>query len=150
MGYSKGGRSARGLVNESIVRRIRQLAAQGSSTRSLADAYGLTPEAVRKIIRWDSWRWVSEEEPPPQATQPEPSAEVIAASLQRVLELTGMKPASAPAVSPEPIPSMEEILKRQYELGAPAAERAQAALSREVGKPDRLLDELMGTGGTKP
>ena len=88
MSYSPQGRGARGKVGEPEVRRIRQLAGQGQSTRSLADAYDLTPEAVRRIVRWDTWRWVSEEGP--GFVQPAALPAEIAAAQERLLaELTG-------------------------------------------------------------
>jgi len=60
-GYSPQGRAARASLTEADVRRIRQLGAEGVPTRKLADTYSMTPEAIRRILRWETWRWVSEE-----------------------------------------------------------------------------------------
>lgn len=119
MSYSPQGRGARGKVDEAAVRRIRQLAGQGQSTRALADAYGLTPEAVRRIVRWDTWRWVSEEGA--GFVQPVADPEDIAASQERLL-------ASLAAEGITPSPGLGKL----------------QALAAAAARPEALLVELTG------
>ena len=87
-----GSRTSNALVTEALVRNIRKLAAEGQPTRNIADAYGLAVETVRKIIRRDSWKWVSEvvdwDKAGAMPVQSNPTLDAeIAASAQRMQKL---------------------------------------------------------------
>ena len=78
-------RAPRALLTEADVRRIRRLAPT-TPTRQLADDFGIGLETVRRIVRWDTWRWVSEDEAPAR----ELSLAEIEASKARFLEKMGL------------------------------------------------------------
>ena len=141
-GYSPKGRTARAAIDEAAVRRIRQLGSQGQSTRSLADAYGITPEAIRRILRYDTWRWVSEEGP--GFVQPEVNrlaAETAARFAQKFPELTaGMKAMDAPKIATS-VPPMEES------LAAAAHESDEVAARVEASAKARALEEASQLAG---
>ena len=60
-GHSREGRTTNASLNEEAVRRIRLMHRQGESTRVLAKEYGVGVETVRRVLRWETWAWVSEE-----------------------------------------------------------------------------------------
>lgn len=95
MAYSKKGRIARAELTEAAVRGIRLKYAQGASVRELVQEYDVGFETIRRIIRWETWRWVSDEGPggiaaPSPVVPKELSKEDMAASLARTLALAGM------------------------------------------------------------
>jgi hypothetical protein len=84
-------------LNESDVRMIRQLGVT-QSVRQLAEIYCVGMETVRKILRRDSWKWVSDEinfdEPVARLTPVERMA--ADASLERLQKLLLKEPVEAP------------------------------------------------------
>ncbi len=61
-GYSRNGRTTNASLTEKDVRFIRSSFERGDFTaRELARKYGVGTESIRRIIRWDTWTWVSEE-----------------------------------------------------------------------------------------
>lgn len=141
-GYSKQGRTTRAKVTELEVRRMRREAEAGTSARDLARRFGLSTETVRRILRWETWAWVSEEDDGSQPPAPyaQPSEVELAASLARVLEKAGM------AQPQSHIPSPEENLARQYAAGEAQAQAAAEKLAKAYKQsPEGLLEELRTT-----
>jgi len=145
MPYSKKGRSARAELTEAAVRGIRSKAALGASVRQLAEEYDVGFETVRRILRWETWRWVDEEGPGFVAPPIDPAT--IAASQERFLEklrAAGLEVPVAASQPTGPAPTLEEALKaqalREEAAGSPGLER----LAREQARPDALLEELTG------
>lgn len=56
-------------LNEAIVRRMRLQAQQGRTARELADEHDCGVETVRRILRWETWRKVSEVGPGASETE---------------------------------------------------------------------------------
>lgn len=93
-GFSQKGRASRAALNEAAVRAMRAEDASlkaagfsGASVKQLADIHGVGRETIRRILRWETWRWVSEEEelmqPPPSKGEKEAAEE----SLKRLLSM---------------------------------------------------------------
>ena len=136
MGYSRASRTSRAVLNEAAVRRLRLLFAQGTlNVKEQAELYNVGRETIRRIARWETLRWVSEEGE--GATREDwvrstPTEVEIQASLQKVLAAQGAAH-----------PSLEEVLRRDAEAGAEQAARAADALKEAVGKsPEGMLREL--------
>jgi hypothetical protein len=77
---------ASAVLNEDAVRRIRKLASEGWTTRALVQEFDVGFETIRRIIRWETWRWVSEA---PSAGASIPPAHDAASSLARLQTLLG-------------------------------------------------------------
>ena len=90
-------RTGRAVVDEEAVRSMRfRHTYKGATVQQLADEYGLGLDACRKILKWKSWRWVSEVGPgaPAENFSHSASEAEIAASEERVkrlLEEGGLK-----------------------------------------------------------
>lgn len=166
MAYSKGGRTARAELTEAAVRGIRSKAALGASVRKLAQEYDIGFETIRRILRWETWRWVSEEGEGSVYKPVEVSPEQIAASEARFRRLIGQDNAGPAADNPGtrqvaergsehlPLgsaPDMKENLRLEAERLARAPSPGLAKLQREAARPDALLDEVMKLpdGGSK-
>ena len=96
MPHSRNSRDTNASLNEAAVRGIRLRAAQGVSPRELSNAYNVGVETIRRVIRWETWRWVGELET--AEGQPVPLEQVAlpkdfdaAASLARVRARAGLE-----------------------------------------------------------
>ena len=123
------------LMTEAKARRMRFLrTARGTPTKDLALAFGVGVECVRRVLRWETWRNVSE-------VGPGATAEEWAAA-------TGQTPASQAPASPEPDPA--HLLARLQAAGVdvPTGEglaRLQAEATK-LTRGDVLVEELQGDG----
>lgn len=51
-------RTGNAILNETRVRHIKKLLAQGISVREIAEAEDIGTESIRRIRRGDAWKWV--------------------------------------------------------------------------------------------
>jgi len=82
-------RQSNAQLTEADVRAIRRLGYGGASASAIAENYLVGLETIRRILRRDTWKWLSDDETPiedaPQAVSEETKAEAKTA-LDRILE----------------------------------------------------------------
>lgn len=140
MAYSPKGRTARADLTEADVRSIRSRAALGISTRQLAQEYTVGFETIRRILRWETWRWVSEEGSGAVLPPPASPAE-IEASKARFLAMIGDQ---AP---PSSMPSMADSLAAAARESDEVAARVAQDFAKKQAEGDAQLAGLLDSGG---
>ena len=151
----------------------------GATLDELAAEYDIGRDALRRILKWQSWRHVSEVGPGATeadfhaagAMQAKPLSRAemdeMAASQKRFEAMVAESQKAAaeappaaykPAMSPraqryltpdkeKPIPTLDEIMKRQAELGAEHDAQVLGKLTKPTTRGDHLLGELGGKAG---
>lgn len=143
------GRTGRALVTEAAVRRMRfRHSYEGATAQELAAEYDIGLDACRKILKWQSWRWVSEAGPGateaehlaaasvPQRKSGQALEDEIAASQARLLAKAGVRLEDLPKAPP----FLEEVLRREAERGAAKDEEVLGKVQAPRG--EQLLKEL--------
>jgi transposase-like protein len=59
----KGSQNVNSTLDEGKVRMIRQAAKQGVTAGQMARLYGVSAETIRRVIRYETWAWLSDEGP---------------------------------------------------------------------------------------
>lgn len=141
---SRKGRITGAVLNEAAVRnmrlrdsKLREAGTPGLDVRAEADKFDVGPETIRRILRWDTWRWVGEEGPGADAAAwAQPASEAAAAeSKARFLAM-----AAAEGLLQQPTPQEEPTGSGLARL------QAEAAL---ITKPDKLLQEAQNLIDTR-
>ena len=85
MSYSARGRGARAKLSETDARNIRLRASKFHHTpRQMAPEYGVGVETVRRVLRWETFAYLSEVGPGAPAEEWKPAASDVAASQARL------------------------------------------------------------------
>lgn len=150
---SRKGRITGAILNEELIRNIRLRGNKREvPTRELAVEFGMAVESIRRILRYETWGWVTDEGPGAEAAQwqePVPHEYVAApgeveASLARLAaKLGGVLPA-APA---KQMSTMEESLAAAARESDEVASRVAATFAAKDAAGDAQLAGLLNPGG---
>lgn len=171
---SRKGRTTGAILSEALIRNIRLRGnKQGVATRELALEFGMAVESIRRILRYETWGWVTDEGPGAEAAEwVEPLPAVIAASQARVFKLAGLGPDGKPleGASPheglistppfpagdssraagygaKPMPTMAESMAAAARESDEVAARVKATFEAKDAAGNAELAGLLGTGG---
>ena len=119
--------------------------AEGKSPREMSDYYRVSVDTIRRIIRRESWNWVSEE---PKAGEDMELKERAAASLERLkkllpdaipADLDTRKAVGLPEEPPSGLMKLQETAKQELKSNAYLEEIKGGTPSNEI--PRSPLDE---------
>jgi hypothetical protein len=144
-------RQANTRLTAQDVLHIRQLAETGYQVRQIAQAYGVGMETIRRIVRRDTWDWLSDQLPTPlppivPPTRPEPLPPLQKRELPPPLPPLERRPEPAPLppiVLPERTLTPQEVAHtaRAEALAAEAQASLERLIAEGVVKPEDTSKE---------